>query len=182
MSSERYASDSDSGSSSSVSITSTRASSENADSEYPIKELLADKYCEDRRKHVYLVHWDGWVVIGRLWVRVRNADLLRSVTTSRAPLGSPSNPSRVTRSRLSAIIYAKRRPTRLSISTGKSGTETARARSSRRSLARVSGIGSGFGWASHSQRELSWKETGVLIGLRRQATSWKGSSSATTRG
>lgn len=63
MSSERNYLSTDSSESdsdhSTISITSTHHSEEGSDDEFPIKELLADKYCETRKKQVYLVHWEG---------------------------------------------------------------------------------------------------------------------------
>jgi hypothetical protein len=40
-----------------ISLASASVSDE--DNEYPIKELIADKWCPTRQEQVYLVHWEG---------------------------------------------------------------------------------------------------------------------------
>ncbi|KAF8544432.1 hypothetical protein BDD12DRAFT_507289 [Trichophaea hybrida] len=48
-----------------ISFASATVSEE--DNEYPIKELIADKWCPTRQKEVYLVHWEGYEIGRATW-------------------------------------------------------------------------------------------------------------------
>jgi hypothetical protein len=48
-----------------ISLASASVSDE--DNEYPIKELIADKWCPTRQEQVYLVHWEGYEIERATW-------------------------------------------------------------------------------------------------------------------
>jgi hypothetical protein len=57
----------DSDSDSDSDVMSTDAALSEEDNEYPIKELIADKFCKQRAEKVYLVHWEGYTIDRATW-------------------------------------------------------------------------------------------------------------------